>query len=127
MRNIALTAPYGHNGAFKTLKEVVAHQLDPLVSLHSFDYAKLQPTTEDGHGALDPVSENETERIAEANELKPIELNEKEMTYLEAFLHALTDKRNGQGRLGRPEPVPSALRLSGAYRIRVIAGRFAAG
>ena len=29
LRNVALTAPYGHNGAYPTLEGIVRHHLDP--------------------------------------------------------------------------------------------------
>lgn len=37
LRNVALTAPYGHSGAYATLREVVEHHLDPLGSLAAYD------------------------------------------------------------------------------------------
>jgi cytochrome c peroxidase len=30
LRNVALTAPYGHNGAYNTLQSIVRHHLDPV-------------------------------------------------------------------------------------------------
>ncbi|MDT8436114.1 MAG: cytochrome c peroxidase, partial [Gemmatimonadota bacterium] len=37
LRNVELTAPYGHSGAFATLEAVVRHHLDPVASLESYD------------------------------------------------------------------------------------------
>ena len=43
LRNVSLTAPYGHNGAYPTLEGIVRHHLDPLAALDQWerDSAKL--------------------------------------------------------------------------------------
>jgi cytochrome c peroxidase len=68
LRNVALTAPYMHNGMFKTLDEVIEFYNDP---------AKLVP------GAI-----NRDTILA-----KPMNLTEWEKADLKAFLEALTDDR----------------------------------
>ena len=67
LRNIALTAPYMHNGMFKTLREVIEFYDDP---------RKIVP---DGLNRDTILS-------------RPLGLTENEKTDLEAFLNALTDK-----------------------------------
>ncbi len=42
LRNVALTAPYMHNGSFQTLEEVVKHYADPEKSLREYDISSLQ-------------------------------------------------------------------------------------
>jgi len=37
LRNVALTGPWGHSGAFDTLEGVVRHHLDPEASLENYD------------------------------------------------------------------------------------------
>jgi cytochrome c peroxidase len=37
LRNVELTAPYGHSGAYQTLEEVVAHHANPVAALQSFN------------------------------------------------------------------------------------------
>jgi hypothetical protein len=37
LRNVALTGPWGHNGAYATLEGIVRHHLDPVASLGSLD------------------------------------------------------------------------------------------
>lgn len=39
LRNVGLTAPYMHNGAFTTLEDVVRHYSNPQRSFHSYRYA----------------------------------------------------------------------------------------
>ena len=36
LRNIAQTAPYGHNGAYATLEAMIRHHLNPVASLKSY-------------------------------------------------------------------------------------------
>lgn len=68
LRNIAMTAPYMHDGSFKTLREVIDYYDNPMVHL--------------------PDGMNRDSLLRE-----PLNLSEEEKQDLEAFLHALTDKR----------------------------------
>lgn len=68
LRNIAITAPYMHNGMFKTLREVIDYYNDP-------DKIVPHPIGRDSLLA------------------KPMNLTEQEKVDLESFLVALTDKR----------------------------------
>lgn len=43
LRNVGLTSPYMHSGAFKTLKEVISHYNDPVGSLRSFKWNSRHP------------------------------------------------------------------------------------
>lgn len=72
LRNIALTAPYMHNGQFKTLEEVINHYNNPELQYRPF---------------LDNII------IAGTNERfgSSLDLNEDEKRQLIAFLHTLTD------------------------------------
>ncbi|SMX44807.1 cytochrome-c peroxidase [Actibacterium lipolyticum] len=110
LRNIAQTAPYGHDGAYATLEGVVRHHLDPVAALIAYDPAQaVLPEIPD---AMDfPVMSNapEMDAIARANELAPMELSDAEVAALLAFLEALTDPSSAAGRLGVPDAVPSGL------------------
>ena len=68
LRNIAITAPYMHNGMFKSLMEVIEFYNDP--------------------GKIVPNSINRDSLLA-----KPLGLTNDEKKDLEAFLLSLTDKR----------------------------------
>jgi cytochrome c peroxidase len=68
LRNVAVTAPYMHNGMFKTLEEVVNYYNDP---------GKIVP---------DPI--NRDPGIG-----KPLGLTDKEKKSLVSFLKTLTDKK----------------------------------
>lgn len=67
LRNVAVTAPYMHNGMFKTLKEVIEFYNDP---------SKVVPNAINRDSLL----------------AKPLGLTEQEKADLENFLIALTDK-----------------------------------
>jgi cytochrome c peroxidase len=68
LRNVAITAPYMHNGMFKTLRQVIDYYDDP--------------------DKIVPHSIGRDSLLA-----KPINLTEQEKTDLENFMIALTDKR----------------------------------
>lgn len=114
LRNVALTAPYGHSGAYDTLEAVVRHHLDAENSLHAYDGAQAALPSSSDLDELDfivmrdPVRRN---AIADANELDPVALSEKEIQALLAFLHALTDPDALDMRKDVPASVPSGLPL----------------
>ncbi|MGC4059160.1 MAG: cytochrome c peroxidase [Chitinophagaceae bacterium] len=68
LRNVAMTAPYMHDGSFKTLREVIDYYDDPMKVL--------------------PDGRNRDSLLRE-----PLHLSEQEKQDLESFLHALTDDR----------------------------------
>lgn len=109
LRNVELTGPYGHAGAFGTLRDVVVHHLDPVASLAAYELNVKLPelaSADDQRILRDPTA---VARIGAANELQPILLNDEEIEQLLAFLQTLTDKKSIDGRLGVPLSVPSGL------------------
>lgn len=117
LRNVALTAPYGHAGAYDSLRLAVEHHLDPAGSLmdywetHGTDQAVL-PSAGDAvlHDDFVVVQDpDRLEQIAYANELAPSELSERELDQIMAFLQALTDPSMLDLRSDVPDSVPSGL------------------
>ena len=110
LRNIAQTAPYGHNGAYATLEAMIRHHLDPVASLKAYNVAQLVlpdlPNSQDFRATYDP---DEQAAIAAANELSPSNLSETEIIQIVAFLNALSDTASLAGKLGVPQTVPSGL------------------
>jgi len=95
LRNVALTAPYGHAGAFDTLESVVRHHLDPVASLKSYDGSESTLPDDDtlnGHDMAVMEAPTAVQRIAQANQLDPTTLSDVEMRRLLDFLHSLTDR-----------------------------------
>jgi cytochrome c peroxidase len=113
LRNVTLTAPYGHTGAYGTLEAMIRHHLDPEASLRAYDRttARLHgvETDHDDFEALDDPAE--IDRIAAAIEIDLPPRTDDEIADLIAFLEALEDPVAKAGRLGIPEAVPSGLPL----------------
>ena len=42
LRMVAMTAPYGHSGAYDTLESVVRHHLDPIHALHNYNASQVR-------------------------------------------------------------------------------------
>lgn len=106
LRNVTLTAPYGHNGAFADLEDMVRHHLDPEQSLRA--YSIDQAVLADWPNKQDIADPADTENIAAANQLSPMNLTDEEIDNIIEFLGALEDNTT---RLGVPTAVPSGLPL----------------
>jgi cytochrome c peroxidase len=112
LRNVALTGPYGHDGAYGSLEAVVRHHLDPVKALFSYDLTQAVLPELEGAAEWDSAvmaDLREITAIAEANELAPIALGDDEVSQIIAFLDSLTDPVAKAGRLGVPKSVPSGL------------------
>lgn len=112
LRNVALTAPYGHAGAYDTLEAVVRHYIDPVAALRAYDTGQAVLPTREDLDALDFVVQNDPQRldaIAAANTAFTLDLGEREVQALLAFLHALTDPAAQDLRSDVPAAVPSGL------------------
>lgn len=113
LRNVELTAPYGHAGAFRDLRAYLRHHADPVAGLASYDRSEaLLPDLDVSDWQVMDAPE-ERAAIAEAVEVPPVALDEETLDALLAFLHTLTDPQAPVGRLGVPESVPSGLPVGG--------------
>lgn len=113
LRNVTLTAPYGHNGAYAKLEDMVRHHLDPLTMLaeYTLEYAQMQDVVLSVSDTEVLQDFDEMLRLGMAVELEPIKLKDDEVDAILAFLGALEDPIARTGRLGVPEAVPSGLPL----------------
>lgn len=108
LRNVELTAPYMHDGAFATLDEVVRHYNDVEKTLRTYDASKLDPNLQPlYHGdeaTIDAVLQSVDGRLR-----SPLGLTDAELGQLVAFLKSLTDPAARE--LGGlvPASVPSGL------------------
>ena len=112
LRNIALSAPYGHSGAFAELESVVYHHLDAPGSLNSYDREQVSLPGRSDLDAIDFVVMEDPvrrEEIAALNELEPSTLKKRELEQLLDFLHSLTDPAAQDMRMDVPPRVPSGL------------------
>ena len=112
LRNVALTAPYGHNGAYPTLKGIINHHIDPLVALDKWTKTTANLPKLPWLEKIDFVAINDQREMARLTRRVDINLpslSESEVDLLIAFLHSLTGKSSDNLPLGRPDQVPSGL------------------
>lgn len=106
LRNVTLTAPYGHSGAYRDLRAFVeAHgAVDP-------DYDRGQVVLGDLPGAEDWRVMDDPREVADiaGAQSGSVSLDPGQMDDIIAFLNALTGETAGTGRLGVPDAVPSGL------------------
>lgn len=112
LRNVALSGPWGHNGAYATLEGIVRHHLDPLPSLKAWTPEMVQLPADERLAEVDFIAlqdRRERARLESRIDIEPVALEDREVDELIAFLKALTGKTDG--RLGRPRMVPSGLEI----------------
>lgn len=112
LRNVTATAPYGHNGAYRSLEGIIRHHLDPIESLDSYDATQLVMPQDEYLKKTDFViqqDKRETARLRQYRDIDLPALTDKEIELLIAFLGALTDEESLYGRLGAPSEVPSKI------------------
>lgn len=112
LRNVALTGPYGHNGAFPTLEAMIMHHADPVASRARWTLSDAQLPDVPWIAAVDgAIAQDaaEMKRQASVQDLRSLSISEDDVQYLVAFLNALTGKTAEDRPLGRPETVPSGL------------------
>lgn len=115
LRNVAITGPWGHDGAYNTLDAVIRHNLDPRNGLNTYDVTQAVLPSRADLDAIDfQVYNDELSRsdLADAIEINPIVLKENEISLLTDFLHALTDPASLDMRATAPKRVPSGLPLA---------------
>ena len=108
LRNVALTGPWMHNGAFATLEDAVRHMADPLPSFAGYDYSSL-PVDVQAEIRRSPTIDAEIVERLDPLFSEPVELSETELAQVLAFLDALTDPRAATLEEIVPDSVPSGL------------------
>ncbi|MEO1460416.1 MAG: cytochrome-c peroxidase, partial [Pseudomonadota bacterium] len=135
LRNVAVTGPWGHSGAFDSLEAMVRHHLDAVASLETFraETVALPPlervidqlgaATASGYSALEgdtlarftlrdgwvQHSDALRARIARASTLEPVALEDAQLAQIVAFLETLTDRAALRRAAEIPAEVPSGL------------------
>lgn len=93
LRNIALTAPYGHSGAYKSLIDVINHHINPRRSLDNFNRENIQFNIDDDFNDFEVLNARGIkELILRSSDLPKINLSLQEKNDLVNFLHSLTDR-----------------------------------
>ena len=83
LRNVALTAPYMHNGSLASLRDVIVHYSG--IDAAKMHLAVPQPHAEPG----EPVAQRAADSI-----LRPLNLSPTQIDDIVAFLETLTEKRS---------------------------------
>ncbi|MEL7165549.1 MAG: cytochrome c peroxidase [Pseudomonadota bacterium] len=116
LRNVTLTAPYGHNGAYTSLEDMVRHHLDPQRAFDVWTPAQAKLPEVPWLAATDfavRADSREMARQRAAVTLQPHLMSDEGVDALLAFLESLTGKTAQTGRLGIPKSVPSGLPVDG--------------
>ncbi len=104
LRNVELTGPYGHDGAFIRLRDFIAHYSESDLKLRSYDVSQLEP-------ALRPTLLATVNDILLTRDLllQGVVIPDSIVDHLETFMRALTEE--GFRHLDRivPQRVPSGL------------------
>ncbi|MEM6307593.1 MAG: cytochrome c peroxidase, partial [Pseudomonadota bacterium] len=114
LRNVVLTAPYGHNGAYPTLEAIIRHHLNPVKMRLAWTRDMAQLPDAPWLSAIDFVIQSDTREMARqaaALDISPLDVSDDEVSDIIAFMHALTGDAVGKGQFkhGVPDSVPSGL------------------
>jgi cytochrome c peroxidase len=110
LRNVAITGPWMHDGAYTTLAAAVRHYRDPEESLASYDARQLSalllPTVD-----VDPLRQAARADAISGIVRGGVNLNARDVADLVAFLESLTDADALDVLAAKPASVPSGLPL----------------
>ncbi|NQY59230.1 cytochrome-c peroxidase [Cognatishimia sp.] len=112
LRNVALTGPYGHNGAYPTLDAMVRHHMNPEKGRATWQPSDLVLPDVPWFRAADFMIQNdrfEMARQAGVLDIALKQVSEDDIDALVAFLGALTGEKAAAQASVVPETVPSGL------------------
>ena len=112
LRNVALTGPWMHDGAFTTLEEAVRHHLDPIASLQNYDPSQLTALLTD-KCQDQPESIANIEQWYADNASAGVQLTDEQIHLLLVFLDSLTSPSALDLSNTIPASVPSGLPVGG--------------
>ena len=112
LRNVELTGPYGHNGAYATLEGIVRHHLDPMKALAVWQRKDARLPDVPWLSKADFLVQDDAREMARQRskvDITPVNLDDAQVGDLVAFLKALTGRSRNNRPMGRPDSVPSGL------------------
>ena len=119
LRNVALTGPWGHCGAYNSLEAVIRHHLNPETAMDQYDPEVhfVAPDRDDLNAEDLAVFEtqnlegtaNRWQAIKNSSDIRRVRLKDEDIYYLVEFLYSLTDPGALDLRSHIPKRVPSNL------------------
>ncbi len=111
LRNVTLTGPYLHNGAYERLEDVIRHHMNPEQALANYDVMHLPPEVRQRTWISESLNRAMLDRLDPRLQV-PAHLTDEEIRDLLAFLDALTDPAARDLSKTIPDRVPSGLPVS---------------
>ncbi|VAW43204.1 hypothetical protein MNBD_CHLOROFLEXI01-2146 [hydrothermal vent metagenome] len=111
LRNVAISGPWMHNGAYVSLETAVIHHLNPAQAVTNYDFGQLSPLVlaeDSGETAVHTAALN-----APSFYMPRVTLTNEEVTALLTFLDSLTSPSAKDLAHLIPDAVPSGLRVGG--------------
>jgi len=112
LRNVALTGPWMHDGAFTTLESTIRHHLDPIASLQNYDPGQLTVLLAD-KCQDQPEALADIEQWYANNASAGVQLSDEQIHLLLVFLDSLTAPSALDLSHTIPASVPSGLPVGG--------------
>jgi cytochrome c peroxidase len=108
LRNVELTGPWMHNGAFTSLEAVVRHYSNVQSSINNYDASQLRPDIRATHHG-DPATTQAIVSSLDPRVIAPLGFSNEEIAQVVAFLRSLTDPDARNLARDIPTRVPSGL------------------
>lgn len=108
LRNVAITGPWMHNGAYTSLEETIRHHSQPLEMLQSYDVSQLDDSLENTFRLNTSTILAMSKTFSSEINVVP-DFSAEEIQQLIAFLQALTSPSTSDLSHLVPEKVPSGL------------------
>ena len=108
LRNVELTGPWMHDGAYTTLEGAVLHYLNTATALRSYDASQLRGDLRASH-VSNPSTLDAMAASIDSQVIAPLSLSDGEVADIMAFLRSLTDPGAFDLAATIPARVPSGL------------------
>lgn len=113
LRGVALTSPFMHNGAYRSLEDAIRHHTNPRTAYESYDISQVELDMQlaEGLKPLEPLFEDRRNPVVLGQQegQTRIDLSDGDVADLVEFLKALTDPRMLDTGGMAPATVPSGL------------------
>lgn len=115
LRNVMITGPWGHDGAYNSVEAVIRHHMNPARALENYDTSQAVLQSRPDLDAKNFLAQSDPSRradLAAHSEIDRIRLSDAEVASVLDFLNALTDPASLDMRHNVPMRVPSGLPLA---------------